>query len=242
MGADGLGPATVEDVSVGGPLLAICGLCGGAGASTLTWLVARAAAQRASAPVLACDSGGPGAGLATYAGIASPRSLTGAARALAEGDVFADGLYACHATGPRVVARGPDLDAGEDSPALRRLLSDACAAHRLTVVDCGTLARPADHASLETATHVAWVLPASVSGVMRTRRLLDDLPPARVGREVVVARRDSDEQRARLEDLAAIADERGASLVLVPHLPEAEDEALEIAQTQVRAILALVER
>src|SRR4051794_24816394 len=50
-----------------GALLAVCGLCGGAGASTLSYLIARFAAEQASADVLVCDTGGPTGGLAAYA-------------------------------------------------------------------------------------------------------------------------------------------------------------------------------
>ena len=44
---------------VRGRLLAVCGLCGGAGASTLAYLVALAAARRHPGAVLVGDTGGP---------------------------------------------------------------------------------------------------------------------------------------------------------------------------------------
>ena len=59
-----------------GPLLAVCGLCGGAGASTLAYLVALAEARRHSDSVLVADTGGPSGGVARYAGVEAPRSLT----------------------------------------------------------------------------------------------------------------------------------------------------------------------
>ena len=52
-----------------GPLLAVCGLCGGAGASTLAYLVALAAARRDDRAVLLADTGGPTAGISHYAGV-----------------------------------------------------------------------------------------------------------------------------------------------------------------------------
>ena len=42
-----------------GPLLAVCGLCGGAGASTIAYLTALAAAQQRTGAVLLADTGGP---------------------------------------------------------------------------------------------------------------------------------------------------------------------------------------
>ena len=68
-----------------GPLLAVCGLCGGAGASTLAYLVALAKARERSGSVLVGDTGGPGGGLACYAGVEAPRSLAEVARDAAAG-------------------------------------------------------------------------------------------------------------------------------------------------------------
>ena len=68
-----------------GPLLAVCGLCGGAGASTLAYLVALAEARRRSAPVLVGDTGGPGGGISCYAGVQAPRSLVEVADHVAAG-------------------------------------------------------------------------------------------------------------------------------------------------------------
>ena len=39
----------------GGPVLAICGLAGGAGTTTLAWLLARQAARESAAAVLLCE-------------------------------------------------------------------------------------------------------------------------------------------------------------------------------------------
>ena len=50
-----------------GSLLAVCGLCGGAGASTLAYLIAALRAEQQGGPVLVCDTGGPAGGLAAYA-------------------------------------------------------------------------------------------------------------------------------------------------------------------------------
>jgi hypothetical protein len=68
-----------------GPLLAVCGLCGGAGASTLAYLVALAESHRRSDSVLVGDTGGPSGGIACYSGIEAPRSLVEVAGHVAAG-------------------------------------------------------------------------------------------------------------------------------------------------------------
>lgn len=52
-----------------GPLLAVCGLTGGAGVTTLSYLIALAAARERADPVLVADMGGPSGGLAACAGV-----------------------------------------------------------------------------------------------------------------------------------------------------------------------------
>ena len=75
-----------------GPLLAVCGLTGGAGATTLAYLVALAAAQQKGGPVLVADTGGPSGGLAALAGIETPQSLMELACQLAAGKPLEDGV------------------------------------------------------------------------------------------------------------------------------------------------------
>ena len=48
-----------------GALLAVCGLCGGAGASTIAYLIALAEARSERGDVLVADTGGPTAGSPT---------------------------------------------------------------------------------------------------------------------------------------------------------------------------------
>src|SRR6266699_1020931 len=67
------------------PLLAVCGVCGGAGASTLSYLLARFAVDQLDGHVLVCDSGGPTGGLAGCTGVESPRSLSESADQIAPG-------------------------------------------------------------------------------------------------------------------------------------------------------------
>src|SRR4051812_42128333 len=144
------------------PLLAVCGLCGGAGASTLSYLLARYAVRELDGHVLVCDSGTSG-GLAACAGIQSPRSLTEAADELTRGLPRAGGLYAVDTSAGddgrelRVIATGPRFDDGVNPGGVRPLLSLARqgSGHALVVVDCGTLQQAADRLALRAASHIA---------------------------------------------------------------------------------------
>src|SRR5438105_3052411 len=82
-----------------GPLLAVCGVCGGAGASTLAYLIALAAARARRQPVLVADTGGPTGGLAALAGVEAPRSLPELADHIAAGLTPRTGLYATDRSG-----------------------------------------------------------------------------------------------------------------------------------------------
>ena len=77
-----------------GPLLAVCGLAGGVGVTTLAYLIALAAARQWPDPVLVADTGGPSGGLAACAGVEVPRSLGELAEQLAAGAPLGAGIYA----------------------------------------------------------------------------------------------------------------------------------------------------
>jgi Flp pilus assembly CpaE family ATPase len=223
----------------------VCGCCGGAGASTLAYLVALAAARSRAKPVLVADTGGTGGGLAYYAGVDAPHSLAEIAESLAAG--LAPGRpFATASDGLRVLATGPRFTAGCRREGVELVLDDARVAHSLTVVDCGTLTREADQIALANASHIAWVLPATRSGVRRARRMLEAINPETSGRDVVVARRDERDTKAALADLKQIASTRHAPLILVPNLPDLDrgnvDHALATAQVSLQAIHGLLER
>ena len=155
-----------------GPLLAVCGLTGGAGTTTIAYLVARAAARQHAEPVLVADAGGPSGGLAALAGVEVPHSLPELADQLASARKLSGALYATSRDGLRVLASGPEFGSTFDPVSLGRLLIDAREAHGLTVLDCGTLGRDVDRACVRAATHVAWVLPTTKHGVSRGARVL----------------------------------------------------------------------
>jgi MinD-like ATPase involved in chromosome partitioning or flagellar assembly len=228
-----------------GPLLAVCGLCGGAGASTVAYLVALFTARRQSDPVLVCDTGGPAGGLAHHAGVATARSLVEVAEQLSVGSPPGR-LYATAADGVRVLATGPRFAPGCARDGVELVLDHARGAHALTVMDCGTLTREAEQIALAKASHIAWVLPATPSGVRRGARVLDAVNPYLLGREFIVARRDEREPKAALDDLKRLAEQRDAPLVLLPHLPDLHtgktDAALDAAQVSLQAIDGVLER
>lgn len=208
-----------------GPLLAVVGMCGGAGTSTLAYLTAVVAAARSSAPVLACDTGGPAAGLGLYAGVQSARTLADIAERLAGGERLAAGcLFTIGEAGLRLIAAHPQFTVQGEQDGVRRLLNDARAAHALTVVDCGTLARSADQAALSAATHVAWTLPATRTGIQRAERVLERITPLSRP-EILVARADAAQDRPPVAELARLADARRAPLVMMPRVCTPSDGA-----------------
>jgi MinD-like ATPase involved in chromosome partitioning or flagellar assembly len=225
-----------------GPLLAVCGLCGGAGTTTLAYLIAVFAAREYPGSVLVCDTGGPSGALAAMAGVAAPRSPI----ELATADTPVASPYAEAGDGLRVLATGPRFRSGCPRAGVERVLEQARAAHALTVVDCGTLTRDAEHLVLSKASHIAWVLPATPGGLRRADRVLEAITPHLVGRELVIARRDAREHHAPLSDVKALAADRAATLILVPQLPDlieaAPAAALDQAQVPLQAILGALQR
>jgi MinD-like ATPase involved in chromosome partitioning or flagellar assembly len=223
-----------------GPLLAVSGLAGGAGATTIAYLVALAGARQLNGPVLVADTGGPSGGLAALAGVEAPRSLPELASHLAAGLPLTDGIYATGPAGLRVLAAAPEFSSSSTRPQLAQILDDAREVHRLTVIDCGTLGRDVDRTAAAAATHLAWVLPATEHGVTRGGRMLDTAPRI-AAVELLVARRDVREPKAPLKQLRRLAAERQATLVLVPHVSGLEqgdvDRALREAQVGAQAIL-----
>jgi MinD-like ATPase involved in chromosome partitioning or flagellar assembly len=228
-----------------GSLLAVCGLAGGAGVTSLSYLIALAAARDWMAPVLVADTGGPSGGLAACAGVEVPRSLGELAEQLAAGVPLGGGIYATGRYGLRVLATGPEFSTPQARDEVRELLVDAREAHALTVIDCGTLSRAAEQTAAAAATHIAWVLTATPHGLDRARRILEPAPRMS-GRELIVARNDVHQATASLRQLRRIAAERRATLVLVPHLSglaaDRIESCIDAAQVPVQAILGAMGR
>jgi len=228
-----------------GPLLAVCGLCGGAGASTLAYLTAVAAARRGNGAVLVADTGGPTAGISHYAGAETPRSLSEVSELLAASLPIGQ-LLATTSDGLRVLATGPRLAADCAHDGIDLLLDHARRRYALTVIDCGTLAREADQIALASATHVAWVLTATAGAASRGRQLLDAIAPHQSGREILVARHEPRDRRRALRELRDLARHRRALLIFLPSMPELatgnSGAALETAQVPLQAVLGALGR
>ena len=228
-----------------GPLLAVCGLCGGAGASTLAYLTALAAARREQGDVLLADTGSPGGGISHYTGVETPRSLSEVAELLAAGLPVGQ-LLATTSERVRVLATGPRLATDCAREGVELLLDHARRRYTLTVVDCGTLARQADQIALANASHVAWILPATAGAVDRGRKTLDALAPYPSGREMLIARHEPSDRRSAVRELRDLARERRAPLILMPSLPEPATvntpAALEAFQVPLQAILGELAR
>ena len=204
----------------GGPLVAVCGLAGGAGASTLAYLLARRAARHSTIPVLLAELGS-GSGLAALTGAAAPLGLCELARAVDE-ERAPERPFA-EAAGLRLVA---STQPGDPAPlpagALERLLDDARAAHGLVVVDAGQpTARDAERL-LAIADHLLLCVPATAAGVHRAELQLAGGLLGRMGatgRGALVCAATQPGARAQVRQLRRLADGRVDRLLLVPHLP-----------------------
>jgi MinD-like ATPase involved in chromosome partitioning or flagellar assembly len=218
----------------GGPLVAVCATRGGAGASTVAALLGVAAARESAGAVLACDAGGPTAGLSLQLGVGSALTLCELAEAMADGMPPSGAVFARGPNGLRVVASGPRFRPSAEAEGLELTLAQARAAHALTLVDCGTLGREAEQLCLSQATHVVWVADASPAGAEAAERFLRLVRPLDA-REAVIVRSKVRAHRPPFRRLARLAASRGGPLVLLPELsaPIAEDPdaALERAQT-----------
>jgi hypothetical protein len=210
--ADGLGFDRLD-----GPLVAFCGLVGGAGASTLALALARHAAAHGTAPVLLTESSPERGGLAVLTGRGSPLCLRELAGELAAGQQPAEAFVSLE-SGLRLVAAAPRVAPPPQADQLRRLLDQARAAHGLVVVDCGQPC--SDQAPiLESAALIVWALPATTSAVARAQALLAGglLPRPGSAREVLVASALGPVARGTVRELRRLAKQRCERLALVPH-------------------------
>lgn len=204
---------------LGGPLVAVCGLAGGAATSTLALLLAREAAAASAAPILLTEADPQRAGLCVIAGRATPRPLIGLAQELAEERAPTDTFVELD-PGLRLIAAEPQAIAAVDGEALGALLDQARDAHGLAFVDCGTSWR-ADSPVLAHATHVVWTIPATPLGLAIGQRQLDVAPAPGRAPEILAATAITAQPRVSVRALRKLARSRCRQLVLIPH-----DEAL----------------
>ena len=230
-------------------LVAVVGLCGGAGASTLAYLLCCAAIVEGRRPVLCVDATGRG-GIAACGGAHGGISFARASIELQAGRPLEPGrLFATTRDGVRALCRAASLErplfAVEGAA---RLLADARAAHALTVIDCGTLAGELERLALRSAEHVLLVIPATRSGIERGGPLAAQaraLCCAEAG-VTVIARLDRSERGAPVSALAPIAEAIGATVVLCPQVDELGERpvqrALERAQVTLQALRGVLAR
>jgi Mrp family chromosome partitioning ATPase len=212
--------ATLAFGSAGGPVVAVCGLAGGAGASTLAYLLARRAARHSTAPVLLAELH-EHAALAALAGTAGPVGLRELALAV-EQEREPARPFAELPGGLRLVASSsPTLGDPKSAPALPQLLADAQQVHGLVVVDAGRLQGPDDRAVIDTASHILFVLPATVAALgpaelLAAAGILEQTAGA-VAALVAVA---TVPGRRPLKRLRRLAERHVDRLLLVPHIAE----------------------
>ena len=210
---------------LGGPLVAVCGLAGGAGTSTLALTLARHAAAASQAPVLLTEADPLRPGLAALTRRTTPHPLLELARRVAD-DAAPRETFIELQPGLRLVSSQPSDCAASDPDAMRALLDQARAAHGLVIVDCGpswTAASPI----LAVATHTLWSMPASTVGLARAHAVLDSdvMPPPARSIQVLVAIAHSLRPRASVRALRRLAAERCERLVLIPHSDAAANGA-----------------
>jgi MinD-like ATPase involved in chromosome partitioning or flagellar assembly len=228
---------------LGGPLVAVCGLAGGAGTSTLALALARQAARHSSVPVLLTEVSPECGGLAVLAGRAAPLCLRELARQLDAGEQPTETFVELDG-GPRLVAGAPHAAPTVEPEPLRRVLAAARAEHGLVVVDCGQPSR--DQACvLDQASQIVWTLPASPSAIHRARVLFASgvLPPPGAAREALVANAIQPSGSARVRELRRLAEHRCDRLALVPHsrrLAQGDLAGLDDLADAVAAIAGLI--
>lgn len=202
---------------LGGPLVAVCGLAGGAGTTTVALLLAHHAAAASTAPILLTEADPLRAGLAVLTGATTPHPLIDLAQQTANNHVPTDTFLELK-PGLRLIAATPRRNTTTDAGAVRALLGEARAAHGLVIVDCATTWTP-DSPPLASATHILWSTPATPAGLAQARALLDsELMPA-PGRavEALVATAHQPRARVSVRALRRLAAQRCERLVLIPH-------------------------
>lgn len=208
----------------GAPVVAVCGLSGGAGTSTVAMMLAYASAEQKSGEVLLADLGGPSSSIAAYLSKCGPHSLASAANAHRAGLFGEDGEtpFAEITRTLLLLAREPGLADDQitdaEDPYLYDLLVDAQEDHFATFIDCGRLEQPAEIAVAEHATHLVWVTSAAPSAARRARAALNSLPFKGARDSFLIVRVGPDGQIGDQaeRDIRIAADLAEASVVMMP--------------------------
>lgn len=231
------GDAALSFHAVGGPLVAVCGLVGGAGASTLAYLLARRAARHSNAPVLLAELGQHGA-LAALTGAASPLGLRELAQAVAEQHPV-ERPFAELEGGLRLVAGArPAACEQPTAGALAQILADAREAHGLVVLDTGPYTAVEAGALLGATSHVLFVASATAAALRRVELLAAAGLFTKAGgvSSTLVAIATRPGRGAAVKDLRRLAERHTDRLLLVPHIAEVAANQLERADGQLESI------
>lgn len=230
-----------------GPLVAICGLCGGAGTSTITYVLAAAAAARSRLPILACETSGITGGLSLYARIEGRTTLGEAANQIAIGGRVAalvETLITPSPDGVLILASRPAFRVDGEPAGVKQILTEARQASGLTVMDCGTGAHEIDRQVLALASHILWVMPATESGLARATNALDALRLPGQPVQAIIARLDRDESTLLIRPLLELGERERASIILFPHVKDIAEapvsEAIADAQVTLQGIDSLL--
>lgn len=243
MDAAALNPAQpAVRVAAAGPLVAVCGLHGGAGTTTIAALLAtRAAARTEPGGVLLADSDPSAGGLALHLGLASAYNLAELAALRSAGRPLEHAPFADLPAGVRLCAAAPAPRATPTPGAVGAVLAEARSAHALTVLDAGPLSSVHAQGVLEHADVVVLALAAHTS-LTPVRRLLAS-PLVRAARAARWALAVSDVGHAgptsAVRELAELVPTAGGC-VLVPRLDElsSDDDQCVLAGAELLELVA----
>jgi hypothetical protein len=198
----------------GGPLVAVCGVAGGAGTSTLALALAERVAAESQAAVLLCEADSGAGALAELAGVESSLSLGALAHAVLAGTELAGPPFAQRGR-LRLIAGRASAPPG-DPEQVRQLLEEARRAHGLVVCDGGLVGSHAASPVLASATALVLVVPATPPGVRRAERVFAGGLVPRKPLALAAVALGADSVRSR--ELRRLAERHAERLVLVPHV------------------------
>lgn len=230
----------------GGPLVVVCGLHGGAGTSTLAYLLAHYSAQHSTAPVLVCEAPAASGNQAALSALHSDVSLVDLAASRVAGHQ-PPGVWWAQRENLRILAtapqRPPDPALAGDAPGV---LGAARAEHGLTIVDAGTLLDDTARRLLPAASHVIWTLAALPGAGDRMRGLLgSDLVPPMAGAQAVAVRasRRRDVLSSVVRDVRRVAESYQARrLLLLPEDPAVSEIPMRLDREPLHRQLASLAR
>lgn len=221
----------------GAPVVAVCGVSGGAGASTLTLLLGFAAAAQGRGGVLIADTGGSGASLAAIAKNRSQHSLTSAAHAHRLGILEPAAAFTTLGPDLRLIGREPELsgdELGDLDPELCDLLADAQEAHFAVFVDCGRLETAAQIEVARQATHIVWVTEGSATGARKARAVLDSTSITGSQADILFVRGRSEGLDLKAErEIRMAAEEADALLLFSPNAGDVVAQGIEATATRI---------